>query len=59
MSGGVGQCSARGFCEDNLNSGLTRVGPDNVQLGVVVLDGLETHGVYSARQFLLHLTRLS
>jgi hypothetical protein len=59
MSGGVGQCPARGFCEDNLNSGLTRVGPDNVQLGVAILDGLETLGVCSARQFSLYLTRPS
>jgi hypothetical protein len=43
MSGGTGQCSARGFCEVFLNSGLTRVEPDNVRLDVSVLDGLENY----------------
>jgi hypothetical protein len=43
MSGGTGQCPARGFCEVFLNSGLTRVEPDNVRLDVSVLDGLENY----------------
>jgi hypothetical protein len=41
MSRGAGQSPAGSFCEGNLNLGLTRVGVDNVQLDVSVLDGLE------------------
>jgi hypothetical protein len=36
MSGGVRQSLARGFCEVFLDSGLTRVGSDNVQLEISV-----------------------
>jgi hypothetical protein len=41
MSGWPGQGPTRSFCEGNLNSGLTRVGSDNVRMDVSVLDGLE------------------
>jgi hypothetical protein len=41
MSGWARQNLVGGFCEEILNSGLTRVGPDNVRLGVSILDGLE------------------
>jgi hypothetical protein len=44
MSGGAGQSLVRGFCEVFLNSGLTRVGPNNARLDVSILEGLEKTG---------------
>jgi hypothetical protein len=44
MSGGAGQSLVKGFCEVFLNSGLTRVGPDNARLDVSILEGLEKTG---------------
>jgi hypothetical protein len=41
MSGWPRQSAAGSFCEENLNSRLTWIGPDNVRLYVSVLDGLE------------------
>jgi hypothetical protein len=63
MSGGVGQSPGGGFCEGFFNSGLTRVGPDNVRLGIFVLDGLEKdlefsrlNNFHSIQQSLLNST---
>jgi hypothetical protein len=53
MFGGSGQSPARGFYEVFLNSRLTRVGPDNVGLGV---SNLERTWNCLTRLFSLHPT---